>query len=63
MQINAILPIYWSMEIIQSRNGMQNSTHNTNIYLFGYGTEYSTANFTEVTVVFIVISPKLVLVT
>ena len=38
-------------------------SHNTKIYLFGYGTEYSTANFTEVTVVFIIISPKLVLVT
>ena len=31
MQIHAILPIYWSMEIIQPRKGMQNSTHNPNI--------------------------------
>ena len=31
MQIHAILPIYWSMEIIQPWNGMRNSTHNQNI--------------------------------
>ena len=31
MQIHAILPIYWSMEIIQPRKGMKNSTHNPNI--------------------------------
>ena len=31
MQIHAILPIYWSMEIIQPRKGMHNSTHNPNI--------------------------------
>ena len=56
MQIHAILPIYWSMEIIQPRKGMPNSNISHNIKISVVNKDrifvpiiYSTKNFFALT--------------